>query len=155
MGVCGRRDVLRGYVAGSVNLWRIGVDPATLEWISGPDRLTTGSVPTARAPSPDGTRLAFVTRTETARLWALPFDAASRRVTAEGRPVTRSSLLTAFDLSADGRWLGLSSPGPEKKPSSCGHGPRDRHGDDAGGGTGIFAPRLSRDGASSRTGNIA
>ena len=81
-----------GEARGVVNLWRVGVDPSTLEWVSGPERLTTGIGHDGEvAPSPDGTKLAFVTRAETSRAWALPFDAASRRVTGEGQPVTRSS----------------------------------------------------------------
>jgi eukaryotic-like serine/threonine-protein kinase len=135
---------------GVVNLWRIGVDPTTLEWISGPERLTTGiGADVEGSPSPDGTRLAFVTRTETARVWALPFDAASRRVTAEGRPVTRSSMLTAFDLSADGRWLVsvVARTGKETLELWSRSLETDTETMLAE-GPGYFAPRLSRDGAS-------
>jgi serine/threonine protein kinase len=88
------------------NLWRLGVDPASLTWTSGPDRLTTGAGRDEEvAVSPDGTRLAFVTRTDSMRLWALPFDAAGGRVTGEGRAITGETLIAAFDVSADGRWL--------------------------------------------------
>ena len=88
------------------NLWRVGVDRATLEWVSGPERLTTGiGADVEVAPSPDGSKLAFVTRTATTRVWALPFDAGGRRVTGDGQAVSRSTLQPAFDLSRDGRWL--------------------------------------------------
>ena len=92
---------------GVVNLWRIVVDSKTLRWVSGPERITTGlGTDGEMVPSPDGRKLAFVTRTETSRLWSLPFDAAARRVTAEGQPVTSPTMsVQSFDLSADGRWL--------------------------------------------------
>ena len=138
-----------GASRGVVNLWRVGVDRSTLEWVSGPERLTTGIGTDGEvAPSPDGTKLAFVTRAETGRAWALPFDAASRRVTGEGQPVTHSSEQPAFDLSADGRWLvsTVARQGKEmmelwlrsletSKETMLGEGPS------------YFAPRLSRDGA--------
>jgi Tol biopolymer transport system component len=93
-------------VKGVYNLWRIGVDPATLKLISGPERLTTGAGNDEElSVSPDGTRLAFVTRTDALRLWGLPFDAANGRVTGDGQAITAVTSLAAFDLSADGRWL--------------------------------------------------
>ena len=90
-----------------MNLWRIVVDPKTLRWVSGPERITTGLGTDGEiVPSPDGRKLAFVTRTETSRLWSLPFDATAQRVTGEGQPVTSPAMsVQSFDLSADGRWL--------------------------------------------------
>ena len=141
---------VEGQSQGVTNLWRIGVDPATLGWVSGPERLTTGAGTDGEiAPSPDGSRLAFVTRTEATRLWSLPFDAAARRVSAEGEPLTGSSVsVNGFDLSADGRWLIYSAGRPGKsndelwsrsfvtgKESMLGEAPQ------------YFAPRLSRDGS--------
>ena len=97
---------VEGVSKGLVNLWKLGGNAATLEWVSGPERLTTGvGIDAEMAPSPDGSKLAFVTRTETERHWALPFDAVKQRVTAEGEPVTKPTGFGAFDLSADGRWL--------------------------------------------------
>ena len=98
---------LEGESEGVVNLWRIGVDPKTLRWVSGPERITTGLGTDGEiVPSPDGRKLAFVTRTDMSRLWSLPFDAAARRVTAEAQPVTSPTMsVQSFDLSADGRWL--------------------------------------------------
>ena len=134
---------------GVVNLWRVGVDRSTLEWVSGPERLTTGIGPDGEvAPSPDGNMLAFVTRAETRRAWALPFDGGSRRVTGEGQPVTRSSELPAFDLSADGRWLVsvIASRGKEMMElwsRSLETGAETMIGE----APSYFAPRLSRDGA--------
>ena len=84
------------------------------------------------APSPDGSKLAFVTRNETERLWAWPFDAANRRVTADGQPVTKPTAFGAFDLSADGRWLLFVVRRPGKDTVEL-WDPilRQRHGDDA------------------------
>ena len=92
---------------GVVNLWRIGVDPKTLRWVSGPERITTGLGTDGEiAPSPDGRKLAFVTRTETSRLWSLPFGATAQRVTGDGQPITNPAMsVQSFDLSADERWL--------------------------------------------------
>jgi eukaryotic-like serine/threonine-protein kinase len=135
--------------SGVVNRWRVGVDRSTLEWVSGPERLTTGiGIDGDVAPSPDGSRLAFVTREETGRVWALPFDAASRRVTGEGQPVTRSSQLTPFDLSADGRWL-VSIVARQGKETMELWSRSLETGAEAmiGESPSYFASRLSRDGA--------
>jgi serine/threonine protein kinase len=141
---------IEGRSKGVINLWRMGVDRSTLTWVWGPERLTTGiGADSEVSPSPDGNRLAFVTRTETARVWALPFDAASRRVIAEGRPVTRASLLTAFDLSADGRWLVSVVARPGKETLELWSRSLETDSDTMlGEGLGYFAPRVSRDGTS-------
>jgi Tol biopolymer transport system component len=71
------------------NLWRVTIDPSTLAWVAGPDRLTTGAGPDADvALSPDGTRLVFSTRQSLTRLWAFPFDAVTGQVKGIGEPVT-------------------------------------------------------------------
>jgi len=42
------------------NIWRVKVDPVTLAWVDGPERLTTGpGADAGLAVSPDGRRLAF------------------------------------------------------------------------------------------------
>jgi hypothetical protein len=58
---------LEGVSSGVTNLWRVAVDPQTLRWVGGPERLTTGGVDSDMALSPNGERLAFVSRTETRR----------------------------------------------------------------------------------------
>jgi len=71
------------------NLWSIDVDPATLAWTGGLNRLTTGAGQDGEiAVSPEGTRLAFSTRLFTTRLWAFPFDSVTGRVLGDGKPVT-------------------------------------------------------------------
>lgn len=86
------------------NLWRIAVDPATLRWVAGPVRLTTGAGADAdMSIAATGDKLAFVGKTETVRLWSLPFDARARRVTGEATPITPANMtVEPFDLSANG-----------------------------------------------------
>jgi Tol biopolymer transport system component len=146
-----RGDAL--YVAGAAsgvqNLWRIGVEPDTFRWVSGPDRLTTGTGSDGDvAVSRDGRRLAFVTRTETSRLWSVPFDAASRRVTGEPEPLTPANAVAlGFDLSADGRTLVYAvrrtgRPGSELWTTSLDDGKDTLVGE----GPQFFAPRVTPDG---------
>ena len=89
------------------NVWRIGVDPRTLEWVAGPDRLTTGaSLESGLALSPDGTRLAFCSRVERTLVWAFPFDPLAGRITGAGIPVTPEVANTEIlDISPDGSRL--------------------------------------------------
>ena len=96
-----------GRSRGILNIWKIKVDPATLRWIDGPERLTTGTgQDTDIALSPDGNKLAFTTTTQNTRTWLLPFDAAAGRVMQEGQPVTAPEMDAWFsDLSPDGKKL--------------------------------------------------
>jgi serine/threonine protein kinase/sugar lactone lactonase YvrE len=91
---------------GVSNLWRVTVDPQTLRWVAGPERLTTGLKDTDIAPSPDGNRLAFTVRNESIRAWSLPFDARTGKVKGEGHPVTPIGKLSAMlNMSRDGKQL--------------------------------------------------
>ena len=64
----GSAILFEGESKGVRNLWKITVDPKTLAWVSGPERLTTGLGPdTEISLSKDGKRLAFVTVTRTTR----------------------------------------------------------------------------------------
>ncbi|OGU27687.1 MAG: hypothetical protein A3K13_00885, partial [Gemmatimonadetes bacterium RIFCSPLOWO2_12_FULL_68_9] len=73
----------------AVNIWRVGVDPHTMEWRDGPERVTVGGgLDTNIAVSPDGNKLAFTVRDESTRLWSLPFDPIEGRVLAKGEPIT-------------------------------------------------------------------
>ena len=131
------------------NLWRVEVDPGTLRWVSGPTRLTTGpGIDGDLAISADGAKLAFVTRVETSRLWSLPLDARTRRVTGDGAPVTPGNMaVTGFDLSPDGR-LAYIAVRPGKNTHELWAGSL------AGGDPLLvseaflfYGPRVSRDGA--------
>jgi serine/threonine protein kinase/Tol biopolymer transport system component len=142
--------LLEGTSNGITNLWQIGVDPKTLAWVSGPERLTTGQGSDVdMAPSPDGNKIAFSTRAETARLWTLPFDAAAQRVTGVGQPVTNSAMsVLSFDLSADGRWLIFAAQRAGKEGTELRSRSLDTNEEVLlGDGFMYFAPRLSRDGS--------
>jgi len=92
---------------GISNLWRVPVDPKTLRYTSLPVRLTTGpGRDDELAVSPDGTRVAFVTSQEVARLWSIPFDLATRQATGEAAPLTPANIqASSFDLAANGTSL--------------------------------------------------
>jgi Tol biopolymer transport system component len=104
-----------GFSSGVASLWRVAVEPATLQYAGLPVRLTTGPGPDRElAVSRDGTRVAFVTSSEASRLWSFPFDSAARRVTGEPAPVTPVGVrVGTFDVAADGTFLvyGAFRPG--------------------------------------------
>jgi serine/threonine protein kinase/Tol biopolymer transport system component len=107
----GRAVYFEGTAQGVRNLWRVEVDPQTLDWIAGPERLTNGpGLDTDLALSPDGKRLAFTTRTERTRIWSLPFNAETGRTKGGGQPIT-SAGMDAWNpkLSRDGKKLVFSA----------------------------------------------
>ncbi len=89
------------------NVWRIRVNPRTLELIAGPDRLTTSpGRDNALALSPDGRRLAFGSRFERTSVWSLPFDPIEGRITGDGHAVTpEGANAKILDISPDGKQL--------------------------------------------------
>ena len=103
----GRALYFEGVSRGVRNFWKVTVEPETLRWVRGPDRLTTGAGPdTDMALSTDGEKLAFTTRTERTRIWSLPFDAATGQIRGEGQAVTPPGLnARSPDLSRDGKKL--------------------------------------------------
>ncbi len=103
----GRAVYFEGISRGVRNLWKLTVDPETLRVIGGPERLTTGpGADTDIALSPDGKKLAFTSRTENARIWLFPFDAATGRTRGQGQPVTAAgSSAWEPDLTRDGKKL--------------------------------------------------
>jgi len=107
----GRAVYFAGTAQGVRNLWRVEVDPQTLDWIAGPERLTIGpGLDTDLALSLDGKRLAFTTRTERTRIWSLPFNAETGRTKGGGQPIT-SAGMDAWNpkLSRDGKKLVFSA----------------------------------------------
>ena len=96
--------VFEGMSRGVHNLWKVGVDPQTLAWTRGPERLTTSSDRNARPRfSRDGTRLAFVSRRERVRLWSFPFDPRMGRLLGAGEPLTPETFdALSPDVSPDG-----------------------------------------------------
>ena len=103
----GQALYFEGSYEGVRNLWRVEVEPQTLRWIAGPERLTTDPGPdTEIAISPDGKKLAYTIRTERTRIWSLPFKATTGRVKGAGQPVTSADKdAWKLDLSRDGRKL--------------------------------------------------
>jgi Tol biopolymer transport system component/DNA-binding winged helix-turn-helix (wHTH) protein len=89
------------------NLWKVSVDPQSLEWIDGPERLTTGvGLDTNLSVSQDGKRLAYTARMEQTRIWSMPFDERRGRIKGPGQPVTAAGISSGFpDLSPDGQRL--------------------------------------------------
>jgi serine/threonine protein kinase len=87
------------------NLWKVSVEPQTLRWIAGPERLTTSAGLDADiALSADGKKLAFTARTEQSRIWSIPFDPAIGRTTGPGLPITAASVNGDMPaLTADGK----------------------------------------------------
>ena len=103
----GQGLIFEGEAQGVKNLWKIKVDPKTMRWIDGPERLTTGAGnDTDIVVSPDGRKLAFSIRNERSRLWTLPFDPLSGRVRGAGQPITVSGISALQPgLSRDGKQL--------------------------------------------------
>ena len=93
---------------GARNLWRMTVDPATLQ-PTNVERLTmSAGLDAELSVSPDGTRLAFTSERQQIRAWAFPFDANHGRVTGPGEPVTSTGIEAwSLDLSQDGKKLGV------------------------------------------------
>ena len=91
------------------NVWRVRVDPATLDWLAA-ERLTTGSGPDAAAAiSRDGSHLAFTVQRQSTRLWAFPFDARAGRIAGKGEPLTpEEGSVDVAALSPDGRYAAYS-----------------------------------------------
>ncbi len=84
------------------NLWKIGVDPKTLDWVSF-ERLTTGPGADVRAAlTPDGEHLAFSTLNESIRLYQFPFTADNKLT--EGRPLTQEGAAVSYaSVAPDGK----------------------------------------------------
>jgi Tol biopolymer transport system component/DNA-binding winged helix-turn-helix (wHTH) protein len=94
------------------NVWRVAIDPKSLE-AGVAERLTTGSGQDTRvAVSHDGQYAAFATQAESTRLWSFPFDAAVGRILGEGQPVTATTTLVQdTELAPDGRRIAYSLTG--------------------------------------------
>jgi Tol biopolymer transport system component len=85
----GRYLYFEGRSNGVRNLWRVSVEPETLTWTKGLDRLTTGAgSDTELALSRDGTKVAFTVLSERTRVWSFPFDAVAGTLTGAAGPVS-------------------------------------------------------------------
>ncbi|MEO7890286.1 MAG: hypothetical protein ABIW19_09815 [Vicinamibacterales bacterium] len=87
------------------NLWRIRIDPKTLAWVGGPERLTVGAgLDSAIAISPDGTKLAFSSRVERTRILSYSLDSATGRISNRGEALSPEGAdAQVADLSPEGR----------------------------------------------------
>ena len=93
---------------GARNLWRMTVDPVTLQ-PTRVERLTTSpGIDAELSVSPDGNRLAFTGEHHQLRAWAIPFDAHHGRITGPGVPVTTGGIEAwGLNLSRDGKKLAV------------------------------------------------
>ena len=96
-------------VRGVRNLWKLIVDPRTLQ-ITASERLTTGPGSDGDvAISPGGKRAAFTAKTEYVRVWLLPFNATTGRLLSAGKPVTSPTIVAIeHELSPDGTKLAFT-----------------------------------------------
>ena len=95
---------------GARNIWRMKVDPQTLQATS-IERLTTGTdLISDISLSPDGRRIAFASESVNVQAWMFPFDAKRGRVTGSGKAVTSPGMESwATSLSPDGSRLAISA----------------------------------------------
>ncbi|HKC63186.1 MAG TPA: hypothetical protein VKB86_06085, partial [Pyrinomonadaceae bacterium] len=100
-----------GTSRGVLNIWRVTVEPDTLRWVDGPERLTTDNEQdTNLALSADGKRLAYTISTQSTRIWLFPFDSVAGQVKGQGQPITDKEIEASFaDLSPDGKKLAFVS----------------------------------------------
>ena len=97
---------LEATVDGIQNLWRVAVDPRSLEWLS-MERLTTGpGRDVAASLSGDGRRLAYTTTSEQTQVFVQSLSADGRTLTGSPEAVTEAGAeVFTSDLSNDGRRL--------------------------------------------------
>lgn len=103
----GRALYFEGVSQSVRNVWKVEIEPQSLRWTAGPERLTTGAGQEVNlAVSPDGRKLAVAVLAANTRLWSLPFDAAAGKVNGRGQPITEADVNAHFpDLSLMGERL--------------------------------------------------
>jgi Tol biopolymer transport system component len=96
---------------GARNIWKMTVDPETMQ-ATRIDRLTTGPGPDAGvAVSTDGRRLAFTAKSQRIRTWLFPFDATRGHITNSGEAITSPGRLSVEpNLSRDGTKVAFFVP---------------------------------------------
>jgi Tol biopolymer transport system component/DNA-binding winged helix-turn-helix (wHTH) protein len=101
----GRYIYFEGRTHGIRNVWRVTVDPTTLDWISGPAQLTVGpGADVGLAISPDGSRLSFGVNTARPGVWSFEFDPSTGRIGANGQQViSGASGERGADATRDGQ----------------------------------------------------
>jgi Tol biopolymer transport system component len=88
-------------------IWRMTIDPITLAWVRGPDRLTSGpGNAVAASLSRNGRRIVFSTQRTGWGLYSWPFDPVTAHVTGDAVLLQTSALHgDTPDVSPDGRQL--------------------------------------------------
>ncbi len=101
----GRYLYFEGRTRAVRNIWRVTVDPVTLDWIRGPEQLTIGpGADVGPAISPDGLRLSFGVNTARPGVWAFGFDPATGQLDqSSGQIISGSSGERGIDVANDGR----------------------------------------------------
>jgi Tol biopolymer transport system component/DNA-binding winged helix-turn-helix (wHTH) protein len=91
---------------GARNIWRMSIDPESLQAASLEQLTTSAGLDSEPALSPNGRKLAFTTKSESVRTWIFPFDLQHGKIIGDGHPVTSPSM-EAWDssISSDGRYL--------------------------------------------------
>ncbi len=117
----GRYLYFEGVSQGVKNLWRVTVEPQTLRWVAGPDRLTfSPGEDSDIAISADGKKIALTTSLERTRVWSLPFDPISGQLKGDGRPETRAGIdAWWFDVTRDGKLLAFVTRRADKTETNA------------------------------------
>ena len=103
--------ISRGAIRGATNIFKLTVDPESLQ-ATRIERLTTGPGPDAGvAVSRDGKRLAFTAKSQQIQTWLFPFDATTGQIKGDGNAIT-SPGRTSIDpiLSRDGTKVAYDAP---------------------------------------------
>jgi eukaryotic-like serine/threonine-protein kinase len=109
----GRHLYFASYRGGSMNFWRVPLDERTGEVLGAPETVTTPSSYSQHLSfSRDGTRMAYVQKSETENLHRVAFDPAALKALGAPEAVTRGSVrIVSPDPSPDGEWVAYSSQG--------------------------------------------
>lgn len=99
--------ISRGPMGGNKELWRVGLDPATLKPVGTPARLAMALTDNVDCRfSPDGTRIAFAVRELKRHLWGFPVSAETGLTTGEPAVLTQRGERNYYpSASPDGRTL--------------------------------------------------
>lgn len=103
----GRHIYFEGKLREVRNVWRVHVNPTTLDWIGAPEHLTLGpGADVGLSVSPDGSSLSFAVNTARSGIWSFGFDPAAGRITSAGSEVVSGdSGERGADLTRDGHQI--------------------------------------------------
>jgi Tol biopolymer transport system component/DNA-binding winged helix-turn-helix (wHTH) protein len=117
-GRSGRSMFFTGYSREVANIWKVDIDPDTLRWVAGPERMTTGAgSDTHLALARDGRRIAFATAADNSRIWSIPFDPTAGLLKGPGEPLTQQASNSFLpDMTLDGKRLLFYTEQPGRPP---------------------------------------